>query len=308
METTSLGLKKPAGTDPVDLRDFNDNADIIDTALCSRPLKNGEASEMYTKFEMAGSLANIVSGEALKTSMGKLMKALGDYFAHKASLASTTNAGHVKLGKASGTACEGNDSRLSDSRTPKSHAATTNVYGAASATNYGHVKLSDTYTSVASNGVAANGVGASQNALAKAYAELDKRCDQMVEMESFSSRLEWKTLGDTFQTGGKELAFPDGASEISIKVNLYIPKTNDTGSEENNAASVSQEDIVLKLYIPVVEIYQETAQQFRTGYYLSETNGGSAAFSISQKSIALTNAFLNGVEVTNGTSWAVYYR
>lgn len=51
----------------------------------------------------------------------------------------------------------------------KNHAIETTDYGAATGTLYGHVKLSDTYTSKLSNGAAANGLAASQNALYNAY-------------------------------------------------------------------------------------------------------------------------------------------
>lgn len=52
---------------------------------------------------------------------------------------------------------------------PKSHASTATTYGQGNASNYGHVKLSDTYSSSVSGANAAGGVGASQNALYNAY-------------------------------------------------------------------------------------------------------------------------------------------
>ncbi len=48
------------------------------------------------------------------------------------------------FGTSAGTFVEGNDSRLSDSRTPVAHAASTTTYGAASSTMYGHAKASTT--------------------------------------------------------------------------------------------------------------------------------------------------------------------
>lgn len=57
-------------------------------------------------------------------------------------------------------------------KAPKSHAATATTYGAGTASNYGHVKLSDTYASKVSSGAAANSLGASQNALYNAYNKL----------------------------------------------------------------------------------------------------------------------------------------
>ena len=58
------------------------------------------------------------------------------------------------FGTTAGTFCQGNDSRLSDSRTPTSHASTSTTYGAASTSNYGHAKLS-TSTSSTSTSLAA---------------------------------------------------------------------------------------------------------------------------------------------------------
>lgn len=52
--------------------------------------------------------------------------------------------GHVKFGTAAGTACQGNDSRLANARTPTVHASTATTYGAASDTQYGHAKASGT--------------------------------------------------------------------------------------------------------------------------------------------------------------------
>ena len=43
---------------------------------------------------------------------------------HTSVAATVSVLGHVKLGNVAGTACEGNDPRLSDARTPKAHAAT----------------------------------------------------------------------------------------------------------------------------------------------------------------------------------------
>lgn len=59
--------------------------------------------------------------------------------------------------------------------TPASHASTATTYGAATASNYGHVKLSDNYTSSA--GAAASGIGASSLAVCDAYNTLNSnRC------------------------------------------------------------------------------------------------------------------------------------
>lgn len=77
-----------------------------------------------------------------------------------------TTAGQVALDAAQGPEI----TNLIDQRAPTSHASTATTYGQGNANNYGHVKLSDTYTISVSGANAAGGVGASQNALYNAYA------------------------------------------------------------------------------------------------------------------------------------------
>ena len=55
---------------------------------------------------------------------------------------------------------------------PKSHATNATTYGGATGTNYGHVRLSDTYTTVGSSGKAANSIGASAWAVQSVYNDL----------------------------------------------------------------------------------------------------------------------------------------
>ncbi len=80
--TTNLGLKKPENTDPVEIQDFNDNADIIDAEMAKKIEKTGDGSNVITKFSVAATLTNLVSGERLSSSMGKIMKAITDLIAH----------------------------------------------------------------------------------------------------------------------------------------------------------------------------------------------------------------------------------
>lgn len=76
MILTSLGLKKPEGTDPVDVQDFNDNADIIDRELRKRPEKEGNASDMTVEFTEAKQLTELSSNDSLKGLFGKLKLAV----------------------------------------------------------------------------------------------------------------------------------------------------------------------------------------------------------------------------------------
>ena len=75
MKLTSIfRLRKPEGADPVNVEDFNDNFDVIDTELNKRPEKTGNASDMVTTFSQASSRTNLTPGEKISISFGKIMK------------------------------------------------------------------------------------------------------------------------------------------------------------------------------------------------------------------------------------------
>lgn len=129
MKTTKLGLKKPDGTDLVNIQDLNENVEVIEQQLEQRPTKAGDASDMMASFTQSSKVAQLMSGESIKTSLGKIAKTIADYMIHK-----TTTA---------------------------------------TANTLGHVKLSDTFSSAVANGAAANGMAASQKAVADAYTQLN---------------------------------------------------------------------------------------------------------------------------------------
>lgn len=105
-------------------------------------------------YTVSTSNAELTSGEKLSVAFGKIAKAVSTLISHISTSASTSVLGHVKYGTTSGTACQGNDSRLSDSRTPKSHASTGTEYGVGTTSNYGHVKLSNSSAVTDSTGLA----------------------------------------------------------------------------------------------------------------------------------------------------------
>jgi hypothetical protein len=104
-------------------------------------------------------------------------------------IGTASNYGHVKLSDtytsavssaaaANGVASSQNAlynayNALNTAKAPNSHASSATTYGIGTATNYGHIKLSDTYASKVDSAAAANGVGASQNALYNAYNALN---------------------------------------------------------------------------------------------------------------------------------------
>lgn len=84
----------------------------------------------------------------------------------------------VKYGTTFGTACEGNDERLYNSRIPTNHASEDKGYGSGTASTFGHVKISDSYTT--NDGSARDSVAASSKAVYDAYTELEGKISNTI--------------------------------------------------------------------------------------------------------------------------------
>lgn len=78
MKKTSLGLKKPEGTDLVNIQDMNDNMDVIEKELQARVKTTGDIKDTTVTFTQASSRANIATGEKTSTIMGKIKKWFAD--------------------------------------------------------------------------------------------------------------------------------------------------------------------------------------------------------------------------------------
>lgn len=154
-KTTNLGLNKPEGDDNYNIDDFNDNMDKIDTAI--NDLNNFAINETTPTFDMASKNAELVSGEKMSVAFGKIAKAIKSFIEHLTTTASSTVLGHIKVTPGNGL----------------SNSSGTVSIGKGTGTDYGTVKLSDTYDSKVTNGAAANSIGASQNALYEAYNTLN---------------------------------------------------------------------------------------------------------------------------------------
>lgn len=112
----------------------------------------------------------------------------------------------------------------------------------------------------------------------------------------------WRKIGEAnYYTGtqGSAISIPENFSELNIKVNI------------------NGQNIICALNVCKEDLYASDTQSFRTGYFLNVTkdqsgnlqvSGGCADFAISQSSINLSYAFLNGAQVTSTTTWSVYYR
>lgn len=97
--TSNYGLYKPEGTDPVDISNFNDNADIIDEQLKKAIDSSGEVTRSTVEATTASVRANINSGESLGVMIGKIMKWFADLkgaaFVDVANNDTTTKSGYV---------------------------------------------------------------------------------------------------------------------------------------------------------------------------------------------------------------------
>lgn len=84
--------------------------------------------------------------------------------------------------------------------TPKAHASTATTYGAATASNYGHVKLSDNY--ISSAGAAASGIGASSAAVYNAYNTLNSEVMKVYNHTSGTFYINIKSPINHIEGGG----------------------------------------------------------------------------------------------------------
>lgn len=121
--TSNFGLKKPEETDPVDVRDFNDNAEIIDSELKKRPESDGAATDMTVEFTAATQLTELTNKDSLKGLFGKLALAVKTVIDLARNAITTSNIGNqsVKHADSAGAVAWGNVSGKPSAYTPTSH-------------------------------------------------------------------------------------------------------------------------------------------------------------------------------------------
>lgn len=93
LRTTYLNLKKPEGSDPVNVQDFNDNADTIDTEVNARVKSSGGdiANTKVSAFTASTASYPVpAAGETPKVFMGKIKKFFEDFKAFKDSIVTKT--------------------------------------------------------------------------------------------------------------------------------------------------------------------------------------------------------------------------
>lgn len=121
--TSNFGLKKPEETDPVDVRDFNDNAEIIDSELKKRPESDGAATDMTVEFTAATQLTELTNKDSLKGLFGKLAATVKTVIDLAKNAITTSNIGNqsVKYAESAGAVAWGNVSGKPSAYTPTSH-------------------------------------------------------------------------------------------------------------------------------------------------------------------------------------------
>lgn len=138
---------------------------VGDTIICIKDNQTATAISPTAEYWMVVQ-ANVEAATASTLGLVKLAANPG--------LSLTAGALAVVFGTAANTVCQGNDSRLSNARTPTAHASTNKAtYGAGTSSNYGHVRLSDDFSDAAH--AADDSVAASQWALATLHAMIRDR-------------------------------------------------------------------------------------------------------------------------------------
>lgn len=125
------------------------------------------------------------AGETVKVVLGKIVKYFTDLNNWRSTVVLIANIVNNCTSTDTNKPLSANQGKvLMDGKAPKNHATNSTTYGGGTASNYGHVKLSDSYTS--SGGAASNSVGASSKAVADAYAKLNS---DKLAVSTFNSKM-----------------------------------------------------------------------------------------------------------------------
>lgn len=153
----------------------------------------------------------------------------------------------VSYGTTAGTACQGNDSRLSDARTPKSHAATATTYGSGTSSNYGHVKLTDTYSvdnpNASTNG-ANTGIAASAYALQQAYNTLNSNLPFVNGSQTNKLKVCYGSISVQFDENGKTIiTLSDTFTHAVPIINIVNGHSITNSGVSGNTLSITNTDL-----------------------------------------------------------------
>lgn len=111
-----------------------------DTQVPSTKLLATQLATKGTYSKPSGGIPKTDLASAVQTSLGLADSALQSHLTAGTGISISSNAISVNYGTTSTTACAGDDSRLSNARTPTSHAVNANTYGLGTTGVYGHCK------------------------------------------------------------------------------------------------------------------------------------------------------------------------
>ena len=178
------------------------------------------------------------AGETIKVILGKIVKYFTDLNNWRSTVVLIANIVNNCTSTDTNKPLSANQGKvLMDGKAPKSHASTATTYGAGNASNYGHVKLSDNYTSSA--GAASSGVGASSKAVADAYAKLNSEIDKKAP-KSHASTATTYGLGNANNYGHVKLSdnYTSSAGAASAGVAASSKAVADAYAKLNSAINL----------------------------------------------------------------------
>jgi len=185
--TENYNLIKPSPEDVYNIGDFNGNADIIDAELKDRVPRTGDISntQIMTFDTITGDFPVPAAGETTRTVIGKIRKFIQDFNNFKTGILTVgmlvnnavTNNSQLPVSAAVAKVLQDQITQTNSDLTAGlsgkasvGHASSATTYGIGNASNYGHVRISDNYTS--SSGAASAGMTASSAAVYNAYSSL----------------------------------------------------------------------------------------------------------------------------------------
>lgn len=134
---------------------------------------------------------------------------------------------------------ETTDSRLSDSRTPKSHASTATTYGVSSGTQYGHAKASSTIPNM--NGTASAGEETSSFARGDHVHPTDTTRASAETVKELQETL--KTMQDDLQSTIEQIALDVLVSQNDLNIPLSDSEGNELCSSDESGLTAHFEII-----------------------------------------------------------------
>lgn len=198
----------------------------------------------------------------------------------------------VSFGSSAGTACEGNDARLSDSRTPTAHTHELTALAATGATN-GHVLTANgsggvTFAAASGGGVTGAASSASDvlGVSGSNITGVDANADRIVYWNNTSNKLEYGTPANVGAAAASHThAAADVTSGVFANSLINFAAPDAIGSTTRNTGAfttLSANNGTLTASAPVLDLAQtwNNAAVTFTGFRFNVTNTNSSALSL----------------------------